>query len=109
MSHFSHPSEGKCLNSPTVLILFRGALQPILGLWWTSSVFTLLHYQPGGFQTMNRMKGIYAALVFLASLLLGHIFNSLGLIAAALTHATIDVVSLMALRKNAGDQLIHCD
>ena len=70
-------------------------------------IFTVLHYQTGGFQAMNRMKGVYAALVFLASVLLGHIFDSLGLMAVALTHATIDVVSLVALRKDTGGKLIH--
>jgi membrane protease YdiL (CAAX protease family) len=83
-------------------MLFRGALQPLVGLWATSLVFTLLHYQTGGFRTMNRMKWVYAALVLLASLLLGYIFDALGLIAAAFTHSTIDVVGLVALRRDDG-------
>jgi membrane protease YdiL (CAAX protease family) len=82
-------------------LFFRGALQPLVGLWWTSLVFTLLHYKTGGFGTMNRMKWVYAALVFLASLLLGYVFAALGLIAAALAHSTIDVVGLVALRRDA--------
>jgi CAAX protease family protein len=90
-------------------MLFRGALQPLVGLWATSLVFTLLHYQTGGFRTMNRMKWVYAALVLLASLLLGYIFDALGLIAAAFTHSTIDVVGLVALRRDAGDRIVQCD
>jgi len=88
-------------------LFFRGALQPLVGLWWTSLVFTFLHYQTGGFRTMNRMKWVYAGLVFLASLLLGYVFDALGLFAAALTHSTIDVVGLVVLRRDAGDRIVH--
>src|SRR5712691_11790561 len=44
-------------------ILFRGALQPIVGLWWTSSIFTLAHFGSGQFRSMNWQKVIYAASV----------------------------------------------
>jgi CAAX protease family protein len=90
-------------------LLFRGALQPLVGIWWTGLAFTLLHYQTGGFRSMNPMKWAYAALVFLASLLLGYVFDALGLIAAALTHSTIDVVGLVAVRRDAGDKIVHSD
>jgi hypothetical protein len=60
-------------------MLFRGALQPLLGLWLTSLVFTALHYQTGGFLAMNRTKALYAVLVFLACLLLGTVWLSFGL------------------------------
>jgi membrane protease YdiL (CAAX protease family) len=79
-------------------MLFRGALQPLLGLWLTSLIFTALHYQTGGFLAMNRMKAMYAVLVFLASLLLGTVCLRFGLIAAMFAHTVVDVVALTTLR-----------
>jgi hypothetical protein len=79
-------------------LLFRGALQPLLGFWLTGLIFTGLHFQTGGFRTMNRMKAAYAFLVFLASLLLGTVFVQIGLIAAIVTHIVIDLVALTSLR-----------
>jgi uncharacterized protein len=90
-------------------MLFRGALQPLVGLWATGLVFTLLHYQTGGFRTMNRMKWVYATLVLLASLLLGCVFDVLGLIAASFTHSTIDVVGLVVLRRGAEHRIVRSD
>src|SRR6266516_4481720 len=34
-------------------LLFRGALQPILGIWWASFIFTLAHFRSGEFYSMN--------------------------------------------------------
>jgi len=31
-------------------LLFRGAIQPLLGIWWTGLLFALAHYGTGGFQ-----------------------------------------------------------
>jgi len=78
--------------------LFRGALQPLLGLGVSSLVFTAAHFQTGGFRSMNPMKAVYAMLVFLASLALGTIYARLGLLAAVVTHAVVDIVCLTALR-----------
>ena len=80
-------------------ILFRGALQPILGIWWTSFIFTVAHFWSGQFQSMNWQKLIYAASVFVTGLLLGYVFSEIGLIAAMVTHATVDVVSLFTARR----------
>jgi hypothetical protein len=83
-------------------LLLRGALQPLLGLWLTSLVFTALHYQTGGFLAMNRMKALYAVLVFLASLLLGTVCIRIGLIASMVAHTVADVVALRTLRSARG-------
>lgn len=45
--------------------LCRGALQPLLGIWWTSLLFTVAHYRTGSFRSMNPTKWEYAAFVFL--------------------------------------------
>jgi membrane protease YdiL (CAAX protease family) len=80
--------------------LWRGALQPLLGVWWTSLLFTLAHYRTGSFRSMNPSKWGYAAFVFLASTLMGYVLVELGLIAAAVAHATIDVVGIVLLRSD---------
>jgi hypothetical protein len=82
--------------------LCRGALQPLLGIWWTSVVFTLAHYGTGGFKSMNPTKLGYAGFVFLASVLLGHVLIGIGLVAAAVLHSVVDVFSLVLLRNEAG-------
>jgi membrane protease YdiL (CAAX protease family) len=80
-------------------LLFRGALQPIVGLWWTSSIFTLAHFRSGQFRSMNWQKLIYATSVFIAGLFLGYVFLEFGLIAAIVTHATVDVISLFTAQR----------
>jgi len=79
-------------------LLFRGAVQPLAGLWLTSVIFTALHYQTGGFSKMNPQKAIYVLLIFLVSLGLGILSVRIGLIAAMVTHTFVDIVGLMSLR-----------
>jgi uncharacterized protein len=79
-------------------VLCRGALQPLLGIWWTSLLFTLAHYRTGAFRSMNPTKCGYAAFVFLASVLMGCVLIELGLIAASVAHATVDVIGIAMLR-----------
>jgi membrane protease YdiL (CAAX protease family) len=78
--------------------LCRGALQPLLGIWWTSVLFTLAHYRTGGFRSMTLTKCGYAGFVFLASVLMGYVLIELGLIAAAVAHSAVDVVGIVMLR-----------
>jgi hypothetical protein len=82
--------------------LCRGALQPLLGIWWTSVLFTLAHYGTGGFKSMNPTKLGYAGFVFLASVLMGYVLIGIGLVAAAVLHSVVDVFSLVLLRNEAG-------
>ena len=80
-------------------LLFRGALQPILGIWWASFIFTLAHFRSGQFHSMNWQKLIYAASIFIVGLFLGYVFLEIGLIAAMVTHAVVVVVSLFTARR----------
>jgi membrane protease YdiL (CAAX protease family) len=48
---------------------------------------------------MNWQKLIYAASVFIAGLFLGYVFLEIGLIAAMVTHAVVDIVSLFTARR----------
>jgi hypothetical protein len=74
--------------------LFRGALQPIVGIWWASVIFVLLHFRTYQFRSMNWQKAIAGTGVFLASLFLGYIFSNIGLVAAIAAHITLDAVGL---------------
>ena len=80
-------------------LLFRGALQPILGIWWASFIFTLAHFRSGQFHSMNWQKLVYATSVFIAGLFLGYVFIEIGLIGAMVTHAIVNVVSLFTARR----------
>lgn len=78
-------------------LLFRAALQPLLGLWISSVIFALAHIRTASFADSMPKKAIYMLNVFLAGLALGLIYVYVGLLAAVLVHATIDVASLMSL------------
>jgi membrane protease YdiL (CAAX protease family) len=80
-------------------VLFRGAIQPIIGLWLSSLVFVLLHSGTYQFRSLNWKKAVFAAFVFVVSLLLGYIFVNIGLLAAVVAHATLDVVALFATQR----------
>lgn len=80
--------------------LCRGALQPLLGVWWTSLLFTLAHYRTGSFRSMSPSQCGYAVFVFVASVLMSYVLIELGLIAAAVAHATVDVVGIVLLRSD---------
>jgi membrane protease YdiL (CAAX protease family) len=79
-------------------LLFRGALQPLLGIWWTGLIFALAHYGTGGFKSMNSMKWGYAAFLFLTSLMLGLVLTQIGLIATMVLHSVADAVIFFVLR-----------
>ena len=81
--------------------LFRGALQPIIGLWLSSLIFMVAHSQSYQFRTMNWQKAIFALLIFLLSLLIGWLFSAIGLIAAIVMHATWDLVGLLFAKRMA--------
>jgi uncharacterized protein len=79
-------------------LLFRGAVQPLLGFWWTGLFFALAHSGTGGFKSMNFMKWGYAAFLFLTSLMLGLVLTQVGLIAAMVLHSLADAVIFFVLR-----------
>ena len=80
-------------------VLFRGAIQPIIGLWWSSLIFVLLHSGTYQFRSMNWTKAGSAVGIFVVSLLLGYTFMNVGLLAAIVAHTTFDVVALFALQR----------
>jgi membrane protease YdiL (CAAX protease family) len=79
-------------------LLFRAALQPLLGVWITSLVFLLTHTPVYQFRKLNRATLVQAAGVFGASVALGFIYQYVGLLAAMLVHTALDVVGLYVVR-----------
>lgn len=81
-------------------LLFRAALQPLLGVWITSLVFLLTHTPVYQFRKLNRATLVQAAGVFGASVALGFIYQYVGLLAAMLVHTGLDVVGLYVVRNS---------
>jgi uncharacterized protein len=80
-------------------LLFRGALQPLLGIWLTSVLFVLVHIRGYQFNTINRRVLIQALCLFAISVVFGYIARYAGLITAMLVHAAVDIVGLYAIRR----------
>ncbi len=70
-------------------LLFRGALQPMLGIWWAALLFMLAHAFVG-----LRLAPllVYLSIVFLAGVWLGIAAERLGLVASMVAHAVHNAV-----------------
>jgi membrane protease YdiL (CAAX protease family) len=79
-------------------MLFRAALQPLLGLWIVSLLFLLTHVPVYRLRKLDGATLAQAAGVFGGSVLLGFVFQYVGLLAAMLVHAWIDIVGLLIVR-----------
>jgi membrane protease YdiL (CAAX protease family) len=72
--------------------LFRGVLQPLLGNFWTSTLFVLVHHR-------YLRKPLLVISVFATSWLLGWLFTeSRGLVAPVVAHTMIDFMLALYLR-----------
>ena len=81
-------------------LLFRGAIQPWLGVWVTAIAFVAMH----GYLSPNNWKlSIYGALMTLVMVGVGYMTIHLGLLASMMAHAAIDVVLLYKLCQTALD------
>ncbi len=72
-------------------LLFRGAIQPLLGNWLTSAIFIGIH---GYFKFKSVGHIIFGVMMFSLSMMLGYLFEHAGLIAAMSAHAVYDVIML---------------
>lgn len=77
-------------------ILFRGALQPLFGLWPVAIVFVAIHGYLNPFDWKLSIYGIYMVFV---SAGFGYLFSNFGIWAAASAHFTFDVIMLSYLTK----------
>ncbi len=79
-------------------LLFRAALQPLLGIWIASLLFLLTHTPVYQFRKLDAATLVQAGGVFGASVALGLIYQHVGLLAAMMAHAAFDVVGLYVVR-----------
>lgn len=75
-------------------LLFRGAIQPLVGIVPTSLLFGALH---SGFRLAERVYLLYACLVFIISVILGVVADTIGLLAAMTAHGVWDLTVLFIL------------
>lgn len=78
-------------------ILFRGALQPSLGVYWTAILFVALH---GYLNPQNWRITIYGVFMTLVVIGFGHMNERFGIYAAIIAHFMIDVILFSYLKKN---------
>jgi membrane protease YdiL (CAAX protease family) len=79
-------------------LLFRGAIQPLLGNTITSIIFIGIH---GYFKFRSPAHIFFGVMMFALSFSLGLLFEHAGLIAAMAAHAIYDLVMLVTIqRKN---------
>lgn len=77
--------------------LFRGALQPSLGLLGASLVFAMVHFAP------RRDLWLWSVFAFAGGLGLGALFQATGnLVAPVVAHATLNGVNLRLLARDYG-------
>lgn len=70
-------------------LLFRGAIQPLLGIWITAVIFVAIH---GYLDPRNWRISIYGAFMTLAIASLGYYTDLVGIFGACMAHAAIDYV-----------------
>ena len=83
-------------------ILFRGALQPLLGLWFTAVIFVFLH----GYLTLSDWrKSIYGLFLILVSAGFGYLTKYFDIFAAMAAHFIYDVIMFAKLHRDSKKNL----
>lgn len=79
-------------------LLFRGALQPLLGPWLSSLLFVLAHAQAYRFRAWSKTTLVQASGLLCTSLMLAAVYHYVGLVAAIVIHVLVDVIGLYTVR-----------
>lgn len=79
-------------------LLFRGAIQPLLGIWITAIIFVAIH---GYLNPKDWRMSIYGIYMTLAIAALGYYTEYVGIAGACMAHAAIDYVLFRHLIKTA--------
>lgn len=87
-------------------ILFRGALQTLLGAWLSSVLFVLAHARAYRFNGLSRRVLAQAAGLFAVSLGLAAVARFAGLACAIAVHTVIDITGLYTVRHVAPRSLM---
>ena len=77
-------------------LLFRGAIQPLLGNWITSAIFIGIH---GYFKFRSAGHILFGIMMFCLSLMLGYLTSEIGLISAMIAHSVYDLIMLILIQK----------
>lgn len=104
---FARLIQGLNLSVPDILfisfcagageeILFRGAIQPYLGIWITAILFVAIH---GYLNPKNWRISVYGVYMCIVIAGMGYLSDYLGITTAIAAHFAIDVVLLYALIK----------
>ncbi|MFM9986662.1 MAG: CPBP family intramembrane glutamic endopeptidase [Flavobacteriales bacterium] len=80
-------------------LLFRGALQPLLGILLTSIVFVAIHGYLNPKDWRLSLYGVYMTVVIA---IIGFLTLKSGLIASMIAHTVIDIYLLYKLQQSAG-------
>lgn len=80
-------------------LLFRAALQPLVGIWGASLLFLLVHIGAYDFRRFDRAALWQAGGVFGMGVLLGFAFDHIGLLAVMIAHAIVDIIGLYLVRR----------
>lgn len=80
-------------------LFFRGALQPILGIWVASVLFALVHIRAYRWNQLSKRVLLQCISVFAIGVSLGLVAMYVGLLAAITVHAAMDAVGLYAIRR----------
>lgn len=80
-------------------VLFRGAIQPILGVIFTAVVFVALHGYLNPKDARISAYGFYLVLVMIA---IGVICDQIGIVSSMIAHTVIDIYLLLVLSSNIG-------
>ncbi|WP_374582897.1 lysostaphin resistance A-like protein [Pseudoduganella sp.] len=85
-------------------LLFRAALQPLLGIWGASLLFLLAHVRAYQFSRIDRPALLQMGGVFGMGLAFGLGFEYIGLLAMMVAHTIIDIIGLLMVRRLAAAQ-----
>ena len=69
-------------------LFFRGGIQPLIGNWWTSVIFVLLH---GYLNPRNWRISIYGVVMVGIIYGFGFLFEHIGIVSAMVAHAVLDI------------------
>lgn len=83
-------------------ILFRGAIQPLIGIWITAIIFVAIH---GYLNPKDWKMSIYGIYMTAAIAILGYYTDFVGIIGASMAHAAIDYVLFKHLIKTGKEIL----
>jgi len=76
-------------------VLFRAGIQPMIGIWWASILFVMLH---GYIHPSNLHLTIYGCFLIVICSGFGYLFKIFGLTASVVAHFIYDVSMFSALK-----------